>query len=313
MKKVLLILIAVILSGCASVKPVSEGSLADTYKAFAKANSREAVFSRHKSFMVVTIVPKDSPDGLKAYGSSINTLYSEPDYAYSSYEFEGMEDSRLFEEDLLTSSDAYWHVINKDKSEQMFVEWPVMSDAEKKNNLADFGTFLDGESFGEKMTGAKNNGDGTLIIITTAPAEKTVDVRALPEAWKGAVMEYSYVADAKTLELLSLSSRILTEKGSIDYISETISYDVEASKESVSLRDTVKKLEAAEPKNPRTITVIYDPGTDKSETFTKTADSSVLVSPVYRDGYKPYKDPAGKIPFTSSDGKSDVTIYLIKN
>lgn len=310
MKNILLIFAAVLMTGCATVKQASDVDV--SYKAFAKANSREAVFSRHKSFMAVTVVPKDDKDGLKAYGSSINTFYSEPDYAYSSYEFEGMEDSRLFEEDLLTCSDAYWHVINKDKSEQMFVEWPAMSDAEKRNNLADIGTFLDGSEFGEKMTGFKNNGDGTVTIITNAPADKTVDVRALPEAWKGATMEYSYIADTKTLELLSFSSRILTDKGSIDYISETISYDVEAPKESVSLRDTVKKIEAEEPKNPRTITVIYDPGTDKAETFKKTAGSSVLVSPVYRDGYKPYKDPEGKTPFTGSDGKSDITIYLLK-
>lgn len=76
--------------------------------------------------------------------------------------------------------------------------------------------------------------------------------------------------------------------------------------------DEAAKLQKDTPENPRTITVIYDPGTEDEYEVSLTIDCAYKAMPYFRAGYEMYLDPDGKEIFTSGDGVSDVTIYALK-
>jgi hypothetical protein len=85
--------------------------------------------------------------------------------------------------------------------------------------------------------------------------------------------------------------------------------------ESAIFAETVKRARAYEVEvyeNPRTVTVIYDPGTELEESFSRTCEKGDFLTTYFAEGYTLYADAEGTVPFVGGDASSDVTVYAIR-
>ncbi|SFG70324.1 hypothetical protein [Oribacterium sp. WCC10] len=130
---------------------------------------------------------------------------------------------------------------------------------------------------------------------------------------KGGDARYTYTIDKDTLEVTDIVIEIVVGDDTYDFMTEKIFYDVEPPEVYDNMCELVNSFNNDPPKNPKTLTVIYDPDTDDEESFRITVDSDYRISTTIREGYSFYKDPKGNVPFEGSDGKSDVTMFAIKD
>lgn len=290
-----------------------------TLKQVLEANKRQAIAARHKNWHIY-IVPANSlkkSEQVKAYGCFSYMAYNEPDMMYFEEQSEGMKIPGVqWETGLYTRNETYWNDYNADGTESLSIQWFAMTPEEKKKQtkgLDDFSIVEYSEGCGEVAVSAVDNGDGTILFTTNAPASQVGDIWNLPSKWKKLTVEYKYLLDAKTLECKSIDANILTKKGKIEYFSEEINYDIDYSGNPnlKKLRDFEKKVLAQKPQKPRTATIIYNPGTSKEETFTKTSDMSYQVYMHFRNGYKAFDNPELTVPFTGSKGRDNFTVYLV--
>ena len=308
------------MEACASTQKQSSSV---RYEDLVRANSRDAVFARHKSFYVQSTVVQGTDNAknrqlVQAYGCNGYSLYSERDFAYYETDYSGIDDSPVAYADILfTNSNLYRRDRDRDGTETLLSGWYVMSESEKASlfpAMDKFVIMVDGADEGETFVSAVDNGNGTVSLTTNVPVSgDATDIAKLPDGWNGATIEYVYTADARTLELKEIEVAVLTPTGRVEYVKEKIRYDVSESRNCAALRTFARNVEEGKATNPRSITVIYNAGTSKEERFVKKADSSYRIAAIWRDGFSPYKNADGSEPFTGTDGKSDITIYMIRD
>ena len=286
-----------------------------TYADIIKANSKKSLLKRHKNWKQTTIAAESGALQVQALDYYSRVSYSTSDMMYAEFDYTSLDTPVKSTKELYTKQDSCWTLFFKDEGSKSIVQWPVMTDKERKSLASniDTGSILDGSDLGEVFESIRANEDGSLTMTTTAPAATSTDVRFLPEEWKDARIEYAYTVDADSLELSKLETFIITKNASIKYFTESLDYDVEIPEYHKELKELLKKAASNKIENPRTITVVYNPDTKDEERFVRSADISYGVLPLYRDGYKPFKDKEGKEAFSGSDGKSDITIYAIKD
>lgn len=312
---------ALILGGCG--KETGKGQPTVTCEELGEANSYKSTFSRHKNCISEKAVAEDESDtAARAHGLFSTKMYHSPDVFYSDqvFYYEDIPDHRYREEGLRDKTEEYYLSTGDDGEEVLGKAWYVMSDEEKaERRLENYGS---PESFNiisidkdgnEKVVSTEDNGDGTLTVTTNMPADVCGDCVEVPEEWKDATVEYQYRVNKDNLELYELDAYILSGSERIDFLNEKVTYDVDEPEGYKAFRDYLDQYEKDKSPETRSLKVIYDPGTDKEETFETTESLSCLIYPRFREGYSRYGDPEGKTPFQSSDGKSDVTIYCIKD
>ena len=115
--------------------------------------------------------------------------------------------------------------------------------------------------------------------------------------------------DARTLEILKTEQSLVTEDGSEELLMvQLMSYTVpEHALYQEMTERTAPYLEGVL-KDPRTVTVIYNPGTEEEAVCTRMAEKGDLLYTSFAAGYQICADEQGT-PFEGSDGQSDVTIY----
>ena len=297
-----------------------DDALSVTIQDIAMANNREAAFSRHKNW-ITTTTPSEDNDCLaaKACGLYGFTSFSENGKAYFDTDYCEEDGTKLNEKNLITQNNDYYINDSLKDGQVLQVSWYLMPDDEKTQRRIERGADLESkavfgydEDVNEELDGVTDNGDGTITVDTHVSVDDAPEIVSVPDEWKGGRVEYTYVLNKDDLEMKGMTSRVVTDSGSYDFITETVDYDCEAPEGYNEMSGYVEDFENGMPKNPKTITITYDPETENEEVYTLETDTSYSIAPVIREGYGLYKDPEGKTPFKGSDGKTNVEIYAIK-
>ena len=119
--------------------------------------------------------------------------------------------------------------------------------------------------------------------------------------------------DPATLEVQLVEAEEVSPDGSIlPLYSQTVFY---TEPESGLYHDLLEKAAVYETQafaDPRTVTVVYDPGTERETVVSAACEKGDFLSTTFMAGYLLYADAKGTVPFLgNSDPDKDVTIYAI--
>ena len=119
--------------------------------------------------------------------------------------------------------------------------------------------------------------------------------------------------DPATLEVQLVEAEEVSPDGSIlPLYSQTVFYTEPASGLYHDLLEKAAVYEAQSFADPRTVTVVYDPGTEREAVVSAACEKGDFLSTTFMAGYLLYEDAEGTVPFLgNSDPDKDVTIYAI--
>lgn len=290
-----------------------------TLQKISEANTREAVFAKHKNYTLKSELQENDSDVVNSilYGVEGFYMYGLKDELYFDQSYIDDEEVLVRQEQILTADNQVYKTYVEDEEPYYIYSWFLVDNNEELPDLWQIGYFAPlrfPEDADEKLIKTEDNGDGTISVYTSAPIDVVSEVTFVPEGFENAELDYIYILDAETLEVKALSVSILNEGESIPYFNQEFEYDVEEPEGYKELSDNLKntKIVASDGEDGKTFTVTYDPGTDKEKTYQQTFVRDLKISIILKDGYERYSDPEGKEPFKGSDGKSDVTIYALK-
>ena len=306
------------------VKQASSSPALDAfYRNMIKANSYDGTFARRTNyFQTMEYGPGAAFIQIGEDGSRTYFYLNKNDgYYYSTSNLSLDADAASFEDVIYTPTGSYVHErkdgADKDK---WSVDWYVMSDTERAMYLPDvkqLSIIVDGRSQGERIVSVKDNGDGTRTAVTVMPIEYFPVLAGLvPNEWKGASMEFTYLLDATTYEVEEVTSTVIVNGERILLYKQLYSYNVEESARYALLKAFATKVEKKDFTVTKTITAFYDYGTAGQEKFEYGRDASFSIGMILRDGYEPYKDAAGTKTFAEGERidstEEDITVYLFK-
>ena len=135
-------------------------------------------------------------------------------------------------------------------------------------------------------------------------------VNASPE---NAGVRWVCYLDPATLEVQLVEAEEVSPDGSIlPLYSQTVFYTEPASGLYHDLLEKAAVYEAQTFADPRTVTVVYDPGTERETVVSAACEKGDFLSTTFMAGYLLYEDAEGTVPFLgNSDPDKDVTIYAI--
>ncbi len=119
--------------------------------------------------------------------------------------------------------------------------------------------------------------------------------------------------DPATLEVQLVEAEEVSPDGSIlPLYSQTVFYTEPESGLYHDLLEKAAVYEAQAFADPRTVTVVYDPGTERETVVSAACEKGDFLSTTFMAGYLLYEDAKGTVPFLgNSDPDKDVTIYAI--
>ena len=119
--------------------------------------------------------------------------------------------------------------------------------------------------------------------------------------------------DPATLEVQLVEAEEVSPDGSIlPLYSQTVFYTEPESGLYHDLLEKAAVYEAQSFADPRTVTVVYDPGTEREAVVSAACEKGDFLSTTFMAGYLLYEDAKGTVPFLgNSDPDKDVTIYAI--
>ena len=119
--------------------------------------------------------------------------------------------------------------------------------------------------------------------------------------------------DPATLEVQLVEAEEVSPDGSIlPLYSQTVFYTEPESGLYHDLLEKAAVYEAQAFADPRTVTVVYDPGTERETVVSAACEKGDFLSTTFMAGYLLYEDAEGTVPFLgNSDPDKDVTIYAI--
>ena len=119
--------------------------------------------------------------------------------------------------------------------------------------------------------------------------------------------------DPATLEVQLVEAEEVSPDGSIlPLYSQTVFYTEPESGLYHDLLEKAAVYEAQAFADPRTVTVVYDPGTEREAVVSTACEKGDFLSTTFMAGYLLYEDAEGTVPFLgNSDPDKDVTIYAI--
>lgn len=288
-------------AGCARTTTGSEAETdaSDiTMTALVEANDVETIHSRHTSMLLEYRI-SDSDE--------VVWEYADADYIYQ----------MLDGTDVLVGKEDVWQCDEQDGEKTFYYYWYAMDEkeeAEMRITPSDYPLPIDNPyTIRETIESVQENEDGTLTVITWSNAEDTKEYLESQqvECPEGAEQRTEYVVDRETLELVSVSSAVVVDGADALASTLNITYDVDQPEALKALAAQIEELKSGERTNERTITVIYDYGTDAEESYEIKADQSYRVIPVTRAGYDYlYSDPEKTEVFEGSDVLSDVIVYV---
>ena len=298
-------------------KASSDPTLDKLYRDMVSVNSHDEIFTRHKNFFQSVVFGRAAEIAQVGEENSRIEYYVDGDCYYGGNDILSTDASIPFSDYIYTLNGSYAHERNGD-TEKWYMEWYLMSDAERSAYIPDLkyvSIMGDGRALGETIVSAKDNGNGTITVVSSMPVE-TVPLLAhgIPDGWSGATMEFASLLDATTLEVKEIVTTLVNKGERVLFHTQKFSYDVQKTERCTALQAFAAKVEKKEFTPTKTLTAFYNYGTAQQEKFEYSRDASFAVSVIARDGYLPYKDAAGTEPFTDriDSTENDVTVYLIK-
>lgn len=289
--------------GAVGCTKTSTGSEAETdapditMTALVEANDIETIRSRHTS-MLLEYRTSDSDEVVREY--------TDADYIYQ----------MLDGTDVLVGKEDVWQCDKQDGEKAFYYYWYAMDEkeeAEMRITPSDYPSPIDNPyTTREIIESVQENEDGTLTVITWSNAEDTKEYLESQqvECPEGAEQRTEYVVDRETLELVSVSSAVVVDGEDALASTLNITYDVDQPEALKALAAQSKELKNGERTNERTITIIYDYGTDEEQSYEIQVDRSFRVITCARFGYDyQYSDPEKTEAYEGDDGSSVVTIY----
>ena len=286
-----------------------------TIEALINANKKETLLDRHDSFSYSKVFEPGSVNNF--------TLYASRDLVYCKYN-ESAEDGAALA--AMRDQKNSFSKIRKDGKEEFFYDWYAMSEEEKKKEevvLSDAWYFIEPVTTClEKIIDIKDNHDGTTTITSKMEADDFAEY--FKEAVESGYMDYedvyenaytltTYTVDSESLEIQAYTERFLHEDGSkFEEHTVTVHKDADQPEELTEMIAMADDMLGKKPADPRTLTVIYDYGTDQEETYSLTVDRKYKVNVYPKENYELYADSEKKALFEAPDGIGDVTIYAFK-
>ncbi|MBP3205799.1 MAG: hypothetical protein J6M66_10315 [Lachnospiraceae bacterium] len=267
-----------------------------TIEALIKANRGDVLYPKYGSVLITHEV----------IGSEDKTIhYLSEDYFYE--EGEGYS--------FLADGEDNWEYTanNTQGKKAMAYKWYVMDEAEKAERMILPSDYSDPvvdqiHTSKEKIQEIKDNGDGTLSVTTVLSAD---DMNKLDGTdFYTEDLGYEYVVNRDTLEIVSCDYAVTGDGGETYSLHYTVSHGAAQPENMKTMLDFIKQYESEAAQETRTITVVYDAGTDKEQTYQLEADQRYFISPILRTGYDHLYDNADKTtPYAGGDGVHDCTIY----
>ena len=141
-------------------------------------------------------------------------------------------------------------------------------------------------------------------VIPAEPAETTAAVSSGEP-----MLRTVLTVDAETLEIQKTEQILVSEDGTEELLMvQLMSFTEPDSAFYQEMKERTAPYLSGVLNDPRTVTVIYDPGTEAETVCTRMAEKGDLLYTTFAYGYQLCTDEQGT-PFTGSDGQGDVTIY----
>ena len=268
------------------------------------------------------IVKANSKDVLlEKYGSVLVEMNEEYEMYDSIYLSDDICFVQLKPYAFMVDADDNWIYTDVEGEDTLVYQWFVMNEEEKKEEartLDDYPDVVTDSTFTplEEIENMEENDDGTLTVITRFHSEDAEEgalkgyLSEYPEEYGTYDLKMVYTLDQESLEILSCESYLLAPDQDILLLAGVVTYHAEQPEVLKTMIDLADEFRNGEKENPRTITVIYDCGTDDEETYEITVDPQIMIQPIFKTGYDYlYDDPEKTMPYTGGDGVGDWTIY----
>ena len=269
-----------------------------TMEALASANAMDAVFSHHQSVFCTV-------------GDHFRTpwcYYYEPGLYYESVYGGGNT--------YLLDGKGEWHLLDIDGESVLQTIWLAATEEEQAAALIPpeaYSSVINPESTErETLLDVTDNGDGTVTVTTRMMDE---DVRTKLEEYgkeysSDMSIECEYLAAADTLEILRILEYLVVGEERSLFLVSAICYDEAPPEKATVLQELKADYLTGTAADTRTLTVIYDAGTDAEETFELTTPQNVKVGLHFRAGYDyQYADPERTVPGIVPDDAGNCVIY----
>ncbi len=289
-----------------------------TLKDIADANTYDSLLAKHKNWHIKCNLSQDNDQiAIKHYGVRYFNVYSEKDMAYMDVDYyEDGNEEHAIEHALYSDKGDYYINDLLQEGKKLGVIYYLMNDEDKKeirikSRKAPESRALFTYNEEEILDSIKDNGDGTLTVLTHAAMKEAYDPATLPDEWKEGRKEFAYKISKADLGLISLDNKIVTDNKTYDYMTEAVTYDTDRPEDLSKMLTLVDEFKNTKPDEPVYAKIVYDAGTDKEETFEYPEYRAFAITPWLRKGYKAYKDPEGTQPATDLI-KPGTTLYAVK-
>ena len=286
------------------------------YEKIMEENTREKIFSRHTSFSGAEIPGEGVKTAQYVIGDKGNTFYVDRNFNYEETDYASVDDKVDSERHLWTPSGEWMQKLNKDGSKKLLLSCYAMSESERSVLLKNTVVFDGQRAPQEKIASVTTNDDGSKTMIIMEPIDGYMSRagKSVPAEWKNAYLETACILDATTLDLKKAVFVVISKEGKrIPFFTRTYSYDEQKPEGYSILQDFATKVQQDSFTPTKTVTLYYNYGTEKQETYVYKRDDSFALQFAVRNGYIGYKDPEGKEVITGrfEDGEGDVTVYLL--
>ena len=285
MKKI----IALIILLCMILTLAACGKVEITLQEIYDANQTEALLKNHKSVYI-----QDEMDG-----EVWNEVYLTKEYAYN---YIPGEDSDWME---FTTDDARYSLAGDDCVYYVYITPDGIGDFANELAERSAGVALIAGAKGEIIESASKK-DGLITVKSVLSQEAIEDMAEFGVT----SAKYEYVLDAKTREIISLTSDYTYDDGVDFHVITEVTYDADVPE----MLHTILAYEN-QTENLRNVTIVSNPGTEKEETKTIQAPKGLIFGLEFDDAVAEtvefYTDAACTDAYDpSADTDSDLTIYI---
>ena len=266
-----------------------------TIEGLVKANTNAVLLAQYDNILLTKSI--DDGSNINFYYTKDVTFYQEGDNV------------------VLYDREKVWRHPEIDGTKALAFNWYAMEESEMAQYMlepSEMFSVLDEEyTLKETIDKVTDNKDGTLTIETSVSAEALTEIYGADNPDIPADMKYKYTVNKNNLELKNCSYSIQYADGKTESVSYDVIFNAEEPDE---MKDMLAQIDEFNNSNPaegekKTITVIYDYGTDSEQTFSITVDRKYMVAPFLREGYTAYADPDKTEYFAGGDGVHDLVIY----
>lgn len=305
---------AAVLSSCGSgiALPDFDPDKSDvkvTLEELKEANSLDSILSRHENCYATVELRGEPYTGFGVYQT--NDVFF--------YEFYNPAPD-TWQATVYSDGEQWFMRYGEDALPVLAYNWYAMSDEEKYNNhfLPGRHEFFQDPALNEQVIiNTEITEGGKPRIYTRSPDRYAEEIREKfglnnTRYWFSKLdHRYSLYPDSPELEYNK--NYIQLQSGMVyTFYHSLLQYDVnepDFMKMVLAIANSTRNDDSAEMK---ALTAVYDAGTADEQTYTMQYNGRYAVTLFGRDGYSPFTDPEGQVPFDGNIPYDDLTVYFLK-